>query len=59
MPPEIKKEVSDMIVYEATFNGEEVSTDMMTEASMGVFEQVWNTPEDEHWDEFIKNRLHV
>ena len=59
MKPEIKKEVGDLITQEAAFGDDELSTDMITEASMNSFRQVWDAPEDEHWDDFIKRRLDV
>ena len=59
MKPEIKKEVCDMILHENTSDEdeEELSSDMITAVSMESFQQVWNAPENEHWDDFIKERL--
>ena len=57
MPPEIKKEVRDIIDHEA--DEEELSTDMMTTISLNAFNDVWDAPENEQWDEFIKKRLNV
>jgi hypothetical protein len=58
MQPEIKKEVRDMIVHEATLGDNyELTTDMMTAISLDSFREIWDAPENEHWDDFIKDRL--
>ncbi|MFB9843247.1 hypothetical protein [Mucilaginibacter ginsenosidivorans] len=58
MKPEIKKEVRDMMLYETSLdNGNEVTTDMMTAISLESFQEVWEGTENEHWDDFIKDRL--
>ena len=59
MKPEVKEEVSAMIGYEAATEKDELSADTITEASVASFHQVWDTPEDEHWDSFIKGHFHV
>jgi hypothetical protein len=58
MEPEIKNEVRDMIIRETalTANGE-FSSDMMTEISLESFQNIWDAPENEPWDDFIKDRL--
>jgi hypothetical protein len=58
MKPEIKKEVRDMIVQEVSLETEyEFTTDIMTEISMRSFQEIWDAPENEHWNDFIKERL--
>ena len=56
MKPEIKKEVHDMILHEATLD-DEITTDMMTDISLDSFRKIWDAPQNEHWNNFIKNRL--
>ena len=56
MTPEVKEEVYKILTEEANIN-DEVTTDMMTAMSLDSFQQVWDSPENEHWDNFIKDRL--
>ena len=53
MKPEIKNEVRDIINREE----EEIATETLTMASMDSFRELWDTPENEPWDDFIKGRL--
>ncbi|HWD90053.1 MAG TPA: hypothetical protein VG367_18125 [Mucilaginibacter sp.] len=58
MKPEIKKEVRDMMLSETSSDDNyEITTDMMTAISLSSFQEVWDAPENEHWDDFIKDRL--
>jgi len=58
MKPEVKKEVSDMIVYEkALGDNSEITSDMMTAISLDSFWEIWDAPQNEPWDDFIKERL--
>ncbi len=60
MKPEIKIEVYKMLIDEADIiAGDEVTADMMTAISSDSFQRVWDAPENEHWDNFIKDRLNV
>jgi hypothetical protein len=36
---------------------DEITTEMMTAISMDSFLEIWNAPENERWDDFIKERL--
>jgi hypothetical protein len=56
MKPEIKKEVRDMIINE-TILDDEITTDMMTAMSLDSFQEIWDAPENEHWEDFIKGQL--
>ena len=56
MKPEIKNEIRDMIMNETALN-DEITTDMMTSISMASFQKIWDSPENEHWDDFIQSRL--
>ena len=58
MKPEVKEEVRDMIVYKTALDdNSEITSDMMTAISLDSFQEIWDAPENEHWDEFIKERL--
>ncbi len=58
MKPEIKDEVREMIIHETTLDGdEEFTTDALTEISMETFKDIWDAPENEHWNDFINDRL--
>ncbi|HEY5325525.1 MAG TPA: hypothetical protein VIJ27_00865 [Mucilaginibacter sp.] len=57
MKPEVKKEVRDMIIDETASGVYEITTDMMTAISLDSFQEIWDAPENEHWDDFIKDRL--
>jgi len=58
MKPAIKNEVREMIIHETTLDGDdEFTTDMLTEISMEAFKNIWDTPENEHWNDFIIDRL--
>ena len=58
MKPEVKKEVRDMIVYEkALGDNSEITSDMMTAISLDSFQEIWDAPQNESWDDFIKGRL--
>jgi hypothetical protein len=58
MKPEVKKELRDMIMDETALEGgDEFTTDMMTSVSLESFQKIWDAPENEHWDDFIKDRL--
>ena len=59
MKPEVKEEVRELIVNEQETAEDEVTTDMMTAVSMDAFGDIWDAPENDHWDEFIKKRLNV
>lgn len=53
MKPEVKREVRDIINREE----EEIPTEILTAVSMDSFHELWDTPENEPWDDFIKGRL--
>jgi hypothetical protein len=58
MKPEVKKEVRDMIVYEkALGDNSEITSDVMTAISLDSFQEIWDAPQNESWDDFIKGRL--
>jgi hypothetical protein len=58
MKPEIKKEVREMMLDETALgNNNEITTDMMTAISQDSFREIWDAPENEQWDDFIKGRL--
>ncbi len=54
MKPEVKEEVRNMIMDD---NDYEITTDEMTAISLDSFQQIWDSPENEHWNDFIKGRL--
>lgn len=56
MKPETKKEVVELIIKETDL-GNEITTEMLTDISMASFQEIWDAPENDHWDDFIKNRL--
>jgi len=58
MKPEIKNEVREMIIHEtALVADDELTSDMLTEISMEAFRDIWDAPENEHWNDFINDRL--
>jgi hypothetical protein len=34
-----------------------ITSNMMTAVSLDSFQKIWDAPENEHWDDFIKDRL--
>jgi hypothetical protein len=54
MKPEIKEGVRDMIMGD---NNYEITTDEMTAISLDSFQQIWDAPENEQWNDFIKGRV--
>jgi hypothetical protein len=58
MKPEIKNEVRDMIIHETSLTADgEFTSDLMTQISLDSFQEIWDSPENEPWDDFIKDRL--
>jgi len=38
-------------------NNYEITTDEMTALSLDSFQQIWDAPENEQWNDFIKGRV--
>jgi hypothetical protein len=57
MKPEVKEELRNLFFHEAETEGTELSTDAMTAISMDAFRDIWDAPENDHWNDFIKKRL--
>lgn len=55
MRQDIKDQVKELILKDS--EKEEITTEVLTLASMESFKEIWDTPENDHWDKFIKDRL--
>lgn len=59
LPKETRVEIKKMILEdELSFEEVEKSSDL-TELSEKSLEELWDTPENEHWDEFFKQKGYV
>lgn len=52
LPDEVKKEVQALIKSDY----EDLSADDLYKMSITSFEEIWNAPENDHWDDFFANR---
>jgi hypothetical protein len=57
MTPEVKVEVRDILIKTSVDTSYEITTEMMTDLSEDAFGEIWDKPENVHWDDFIKERL--
>ncbi|MGX5691165.1 hypothetical protein [Arcticibacter tournemirensis] len=55
MRQEIKDQVKDLILKDSEDG--DFTSEMLTSVSLESFKEIWEAPENNHWDKFIKDRL--
>lgn len=58
MPENIREEIKEMILRTG-INYDEPETSELTRLSNDPLKDVWDTPENDHWDEFFKSKGYV
>lgn len=56
LPKDVQVEVFKLI---SELKQNEIEADEFTDLSTDSFSSVWNTPENEHWDQFMKQYTDV